>query len=373
MLTITIEPPNLDEYLIVPAGLKGRHWIRTVPGEVRTSLQQANDVRMLFNSGRRLAASIAPRDVNRNPDLWRLRRCLQAESELRTNDPATPWELMAWGDVTDQRFWAVEKPVVRVHGKPLPGHNLLSGRPLRSRLVVASDPDGDLGLLSTYRARIKGLVLHSPDSILWNPSRNKLVLEMAAGYDLVVFIGHATYDPDDPYRNKYHLISGDHLIPNDLRINLDGQPVVLFIACVAAQHTPQGSGPAAMPALGFMPACLDRGAVAFIGPLWEIKVDGGIWLAECLLQHLQSNPPGEALRLTRRDALQKALQDVTWAAFVVYQRHLLTSPSPPPSPGREEELLWQEAITQYKQRDFPKTMRILNQLEMCLLSKVRNS
>lgn len=340
MLTIRTRPPNLDEFIVVPSSSEGEPWIGTVPISVLTSIEHASDAQALFGSARRLSDYLAPPNVEGGPDLRKLQRCLQATSELLTNRPAIPWELAAWGTDMDRRYWGIEMPVVRLHGDPLPLSDLDSGRLLRSCLVVASDPDNKLELSSTHKNLIKELALAYRGTILWNPPKNKVVQEMAIGYDLIIFIGHATYDPDDSHQNKFHLINDDYLTPHDLQFHLNGEPLVLFIACWSAQHAPQGSGPAAMPALGFMPACLDRRAVAFVGPLREITVESGLWLAKRLLQHLGSNQPGEALRLTRIDALTETPQDVTWAAFVVYQR---------PVAGPQQR--WQDAIW--------KTLRLL--------------
>jgi hypothetical protein len=329
MLSIRMREPGSDEFMIVQAE-PDRYWPAKVKNSTRDRLKQTSDVQSLFSSGRWLAVEIAPLGLAGNRDLDRLQNCLRAESLLDTNDPATLWELMAWGDLGAPHFWGIEQPVVRVYRPDTqagPIFNPSANWQLRGRLVVASDPGGDLRLRSEPTSQhIRRLASDSCNKILWDPAYDKVIQEIATGtYGLLIFIGHASYDADQPNQSKHYLNDGEYLTPHDLREHLNGQPVVVFIACGGAQHAPPHGGPAATQAMGFMPACLDQGAAAFIGPLWEIKVDGGLWLAEHLLKHLKTNPPGEALRLTRQEALVRTLEDRTWAPnrtwapFVAYQ------------------------------------------------------
>jgi len=82
--------------------------------------------------------------------------------------------------------------------------------------------------------------------------------------------------------------------------------------------------------------------MAFIGPLWEIGVDGGINFAELLLKRTELlTAPGEALRQARNASLGENDQDTTWAAYIAYQRL-------PPSPPPQEQQLWEKAKESYR-------------------------
>lgn len=314
-----------NEFAVLPTSQQP--WsIKSVPEDIRQELKQAKNKRDLLRGGRKLAKHVAPwKNAQIHHDLKKLILYLKSEEGLRTDDHRTPWELMAWGNHEHPSFWATEKPVVRVHGSQLTQR--IAERSVSNKLIIVSDPDDDLALF-LYEERIEAL----GGELLWNPTLKEVTDAIAEEHDLIIFIGHATYNPDEPETNKFYLSNNHHLTPSILRRHLDShrQPVIIFIACTASQHNPEGQGLTATPATGFMPACLDVAAAAFIGPLWDIKVDGGLWIAERLLKHLEHpHPPGEAMRLTRRDALEETPHDTTWAAFVVYQRPPLRNFRPP--------------------------------------------
>ena len=327
MISIKRQSPGANRFSVTPTK-PNPHWqTEYIAADDRTGFWQARSSDDLFGYGRVLTNRVAPKTRERwAPDIDRLRDYLQNEAWLQTNAPETPWELMAWGHLADKHFWAVEQPIARFHGEPpLPEARLITGK-YPSKLIVVSDPDNQLGLHSRkYKPQIDALISTSDDRILWDPPLGKVNRYLASGYTMVIFIGHATYDAKEPEQSRFFLAGNQHLTPSNLLDNLDGHPLVLFIACVTARHEPQGEGLAPMPALGFVPACLDKGSIAFIGPLWEIEVEGGLWIANRLLKYLNVHLPAEALRRTRCDALYQRPEDATWAAFVVYQNQRLNT------------------------------------------------
>lgn len=301
------------------------HWESSrVMTEERIAFKTFPSRAELFGYGKRLADRLAPKTRSGVSDTVKFQQHLQLKAGLYTNAPETPWELLAWGEPRNEHFWAVEQPIVRYPNDTiLPAPKVIAGR-YPSRLIIVSDPDNQLELATDeHEEMYDSLLCNSEDRILNNPPLDKVKLYLASGYSLIVFIGHATFNAADPEQSQFHLAGGQHLTPQILEDNLDGRSLVIFIACVTAQHEPAGDGLIPMPALGFMPACLRKDVPAFIGPLWEIGVTGGLAFLERLGHLLDDRLPAEALRLAKKEALDEQADDTTWSAFVIYQNQPL--------------------------------------------------
>lgn len=348
-----------------------RGWPVQISADVRESFASATNLEQLFGAGARLLSEAAPPGDRGAPDRKRLIVLLQGECELGTNDGSVPWECMAWQDNDGEHFWGIREPIVRLYEGPtsLPASLRGSGT-----LLVLSDPDGDLGLVARHHElpleerselqkrqerirRIKDLVLRSSnDFILCNPTIRELEQALTKARSLIIYIGHGAFDPRDPDASRFRLASSSDLTPNDLRQYLTGQPIILFIACVSARYQAQGSGVSALPAMGFMPACLDVGARAFIGPLWKPTVDEALEVTECICKHLVTCcTPAEALSRARRELFENS--SVAWASFVVYQTRATDL-----HPGLAD-CLWERAREAYQQHDYASAQRYLDQLQ----------
>lgn len=297
----------------------------SISDSVKDGFKGARDFDQLFGYGGVLATRVAPPKRGGIPDLAQLQAELKEEMWLETNIPEVPWELMAWGKRGEELFWALEQPIVRLYGTEALPKQTRSVPTASSRLIILSDPKGKLGLRNReYKQDIDKLVVSYQDRVLWNPPIDKVQRHLVRGYDLVILVGHASYDgdPNNQEPNQFHLIGEHHLVPQDLRDYLHPESLVLFIACTTAQHQASHEDIVSQPARGFVPAAMAKGIPAFIAPLWEIGLAGGLKVAGYLSFYLQNHLPGEALHKARCDAY-KDRKDVTWASFVVYQNQQL--------------------------------------------------
>lgn len=145
-------------------------------------------------------------------------------------------------------------------------------------------------------------------------------LLMRGGLDLLHFVGHGEFSPDNPEDSRIILTDGRSLAAGDLvgplltRIAKD-QPLVYLNACSVAQ---QGASLTSLS--GWPDAWVGRGkAGAFVAPQWEVHDSLAFEFARIFYLALERGRTlGRAARLARLWTRRKNRQSATWLAFVVY-------------------------------------------------------
>lgn len=131
------------------------------------------------------------------------------------------------------------------------------------------------------------------------------------------FVGHNLFDLDNPDLSPILLRNNNPLFPavingNRAKFLREARPLLFFNACHSARadFNPVGLG-------GWAKAFMKGGAVAFIGPFWEVVDGSALAFANKFYSELFNGTPiGEALRLARLAI--KDSGDPTWLAYSLY-------------------------------------------------------
>jgi len=233
-----------------------------------------------------------------------------------------PWELIHDGiDFLCLRY-ALGRRLVSDHTFTAPQRELRN--PQRTKVLVVSDPTGDLPAARDEGTRIAALLRKecqmSVDDFSVGEMRKKDFLLALRDYDIVHFAGHATHDPSSPDESLLLFSDGGIQAFEIARFIASRSPAVVFLnACWSAEElrNPDSYSPM-MRGLGR--TFLYAGVTAFLGYLVPVPDDSATRFAIAFYAYVaQGQTIGESLRRARITCRNpEAPDDLTWCSALLY-------------------------------------------------------
>jgi len=262
-----------------------------------------------------LGLSRAVQDVLRNTQALPL--------QIQTNDPRFPWELLHDGENYLCRGRPVGKIIFREHAPVISIDNAHPAETVSDLdVLLVINPTEDLPHTEKEGKAILELLLENGVSETRikmlkgaEATREQLSAEIGSGkYDIIHFAGHGEYEQDDPRRSRLKLAKGTALQAEEFGRILRGRPVIFLNACQ--------SGVTAVGFEGFARECLQNGALACIGALWDVKDEAASKMATTFYTGIIKNHPlGESMMKARQALQDEAITD--WGAYVLYSNFRL--------------------------------------------------
>ncbi|MFX1534228.1 MAG: CHAT domain-containing protein [Promethearchaeota archaeon] len=231
---------------------------------------------------------------------------------IETGDMFVPWELAYDGE----DFWAIKYSLGKrifdetsdFRAPPL----CFGTTTLKSAIVSSSAEDlkfaeKEVEMFEKF-AQTKRLALQK---IIAN--RKQAVQALKDGVDLWHYVGHGEFDVINP-QNSALLLNPPLSAAEISKIAVQGFPVIFANACEAGTLQKESYGVA-----GIARSFLGSGAIAFLGPLWEIPDELAAEFATGFYQRLlfEGKNIGLAIRETKL-ALRDKFPGVLWATFSLF-------------------------------------------------------
>jgi hypothetical protein len=218
---------------------------------------------------------------------------------LETEDNQIPWELM----YSDQ-FFALKYAVSRrIKSEKAPKIHYPKKR--GKKALIIADPTEKLPeavteceyLIETLQDYFAVIYLTPREA-----RKADIMYHLSQGYDIIHYAGELKEDHCLP-------VYKDVLTCEEIERNLEGSPIVFLNGCGSAKTFSYNIE-------GLAEVFLHRGALSFIGSLWNIHDRTAAEIAAEFYRNCLHYPVGEALRLSREKYYSS--EDITWAAFVMY-------------------------------------------------------
>ncbi|MCI0393650.1 MAG: CHAT domain-containing protein [Chloroflexi bacterium] len=260
--------------------------------------------------------------VDRNGKGLRLR--------LRIDPPELsrlPWEYCYGGVEYDYFALNSLSPVVRYVAKSLPAERLATPQP-RLLVALASPQDPELAPLNEneeYQLIEKSLAPvagHIQWKVLKNTTLEALQRELAAGYQLLHYVGHgvikedgqgalALERPGGPQNGK-HLVDAEQM---RVLLRNSGVKAVVLTACQTAEHD---EGEAFM---GMAPSLVEAGVPAVVAMQFKVPYETALALIHDLYYYLSVGfPLDAALTEARKSAFSSKDDKIYWGIPVLFMR-----------------------------------------------------
>ncbi|MBU7015880.1 MAG: CHAT domain-containing protein, partial [Theionarchaea archaeon] len=129
-----------------------------------------------------------------------------------------------------------------------------------------------------------------------------IMYHLSQRYDIIHYAGELD-------KNNCLPVYKGELTCAEIERTLEGSSVVFINGCCSAKTFSYDIE-------GLAKTFLERGALSFIGSLWGIHDRTAAQIATEFYKNCTKYPVGEALRLSRKKYY--SIEDITWAAFVMY-------------------------------------------------------
>ena len=218
---------------------------------------------------------------------------------LETEDNQIPWELM----YSDQ-FFALKYAISRrIKSEKAPKIHYPKKR--GKKALIIADPTEKLPEAVTECEYLIETLQDYFDVTYLTPKEARkadVMYHLSQGYDIIHYAGELKEDHCLP-------VYKDVLTCEEIERNLEGSPVVFLNGCGSAKTF-------SYHVEGLAEVFLHRGALSFIGSLWNIHDRTAAEIAAEFYRNCLYYPVGESLRLSREKYYSS--EDITWAAFVMY-------------------------------------------------------
>lgn len=245
--------------------------------------------------------------------------------ELFISHPASlvhmPWELIfTEGKPLCLRFSMGRQVILENYSSRIAPH---SDRPVR--MLIVANPTSDLEaaqqeaeiLFHSIRAENPHLSIE----FLAGPRIERVdLLTRLEHSDIVYYIGHAEYDPDNPPNSGWLLRKG-RITAADFR-RIEHPPGFVFAnGCETGKEAQWSLEYTSHHGVyGIASSFILAGVTNFIGAMWPIATEGSMYLAREFFHYLvRGVPVGESLRRARLDLLQQfGRAEIVWASYVLF-------------------------------------------------------
>ncbi len=320
---LILGPGKLETYfesrLLLFHGLDGReHVAKATPGRFE---------RELAGLGRELYREVFPEALQR---AYEEVRDKITTLQIVSDEPWIPWELVKpYGETFDDDFLCCQFELVRwLAGRTTPASDLGADEIGLSRLgvietgSVAGAPallraEGERRFFTELAGRHGGV-----EAKILASARFEEVEELLSrgGCGVLHFVGHGSFEGEDPNASLFQLAEGRHLRPRDLyglienRLRRD-RPLVFFNSCAGSRLalglTRLG---------GWVPLFLQTcGCGAFLGPMWEVRDSLAVLFATGFYNALEAGATvARAARQARLALREKYPSSTAWLAYQVY-------------------------------------------------------
>jgi hypothetical protein len=218
---------------------------------------------------------------------------------LEAEDVQIPWELM----FSDQ-FFALKYAISRrIRSEKAPEMQKREKR--KKKALIIADPTGTSPDAIRECEYLIGILQHFFAITYLNPEKARKVnvmYHLSQEYDIIHYAGELE-------KRQCLPVYQDVLTCAEIERNLEGSPVVFLNGCGSARTFSYDIE-------GLAEVFLKRGALSFIGSLWNVHDRRAAEIAAEFYRNCLYYPVGEALRLSRKKYYSS--EDITWAAFIMY-------------------------------------------------------